>query len=281
MVDHMSDLLLSVFKPIADGFGTDMASALSGGYDSRLMIACLKKFDVVPYIFVYGSKSSPDVKNALILGAGEGIPVDHIDKAELPGVEISEFPDVTYRNFLHYDGLGVNGIFNNGSDLDTRFERVSKGRLQMNGGGGGHFRNVWHLSSKHIRSARFTRHIYDIQDYSFMSSQFERSAYLKNLTCKIETAVGNTSKFLSSSEMEMVLPLFRVKYWQGINNSINARISPSITPLIDPRLLLPSYFLPAQFKNNGRFEGALIRKIDAQWQATHQTMAIPLARTFR
>ena len=52
------------FAAVAKIFGNRVTSALSGGYDSRLILAMLRRHGVAPHLFVYGNAGDQDVRLA-------------------------------------------------------------------------------------------------------------------------------------------------------------------------------------------------------------------------
>ena len=67
---------------------------------------------------------------------------------------------------------------------------------------------------------------------------------------------------ISRREMEKSYPLFRYRYFQSMGHSTNLLLSDSLMPLMETRFLYPSFDLPIEYKYNGRFEAAIIKKID-------------------
>ena len=265
MVDYMTDQLLAIFKVIVQEFDKNITLALTGGYDSRLNLVTLKRINNLPYdLYVYGQDKDGDVLVAKSIADKEHLLLEHINRAHYPNVELNDFPQLVEKNLYYFDGLGNTGIFDNGSDLDTRKNRTKDGKLQLNGGGGEIFRNYWNLNSFGKKALDFSRHKYDIFNYEAFTNLFNKKIYFKQFSEKMVKSVSANSGRLTRKEMEMCYPLFRIKYWQAINNSNNLRFSNTLTPLIDPRLLLPSYDLPMKYKFNGVFEAAMIKKINAK-----------------
>src|SRR5262249_46598041 len=76
-----------------------------------------------------------------------------------------------------------------------------------------------------------------------------------------------TERDLSRMDIERSYPLFRCRFWTARNTSVNCRIGASITPLIEPLVIAAALGTPLALKNNGRFEGELIRRIDPRLAA--------------
>src|SRR5436190_3216848 len=142
-LERSVDLLDRYFAPLTRLFGDRIASALSGGYDSRLILACLRRHGVTPRLYVYGDASDADVRLAQAIADGEGLPIDAIDKEARPRVPPNVFTETARRNFLALDGYGYAGVFNNGAEIEESARRVAGNAIAVNGGGGEIFRNFF------------------------------------------------------------------------------------------------------------------------------------------
>ena len=58
LIEEHSSLLKNQMHAVISSYGTKVSTALSGGYDSRLMLSLLKNENVSPDIYVYGSDDS-------------------------------------------------------------------------------------------------------------------------------------------------------------------------------------------------------------------------------
>ena len=104
-------LLDRYFASIATNFGDRVNCALSGGYDSRLILALLRRHGVRPNLYVYGPAEGQDVKLARSIAEGENLHLDIVDKTQRRVWEPEEFAAVAHRNFLGIDGYSWEGIF--------------------------------------------------------------------------------------------------------------------------------------------------------------------------
>ena len=111
-------LLDRYFGAVARSFGDRVRCALSGGYDSRLILAYLRRHGINPSVYVYGSAREPDVLLAQQIARGEGFALDVIDKDDRPLIPPLQFSEIAHRNFLATDGYGHAGIFHNGAETE-------------------------------------------------------------------------------------------------------------------------------------------------------------------
>ena len=260
-VDACLARLREEFADVAAAFGNDIDTALSGGYDSRLIVALLCESGVSPAVHVYGDVHSADVTVAKSVASAEGIALEHFDKGRFPIITPDAFAAVVEANFRAFDGYPPAGIFDAGADRATRAERASGGRLMLNGGGGEVFRNFFYLREGAFSCRQLVHSFYNRYDPAMTTSRFDEHNYVANLAEKIQTTLGTVTQTLTRLEVERVYPEFRCSYWMGRNNAINNRFGFSLTPFVDPLLHGRTLCVPLAFKNHGRFEARLIEVV--------------------
>jgi asparagine synthase (glutamine-hydrolysing) len=262
MLNLISNTQIGYFKMIKCAWKDKVTSALSGGFDTRLMLAISKKVGLNPKLYVYGSDKSSDVKIAKNVTSQENLTLDHIDRGKYPQMDSFEYLEILKKNYYYLDGLGITGIFDNGSDIDTRVKRSKSSLLHINGGGGEIYRNFWELRDKKYTIRNFLKSKYDFFDYSLCTEKFNKEKYFSNFERKIKIILSIDKNKLTRKQIESLYPFLRLKYWMGMNNSINNQFSFSLTPFVEPEMFYPSFNIPLKFKNSGVFQAALIREMD-------------------
>ena len=261
-LEFNASILQNYFLILKKVFGDNITSALSGGYDSRLMLAIMRNVGIKPKLYVYGKNTSSDVKVASDIAEGESFQLEVINKNSYPKLDINSYYDFIQKQFYMFDGLGNNGIFDNGSDLDTRIKRTKNNLLQLNGGGGEIYRNIWNLPNREFKISDFLKSYYDYADYSICSELFNKKIFFENFKIKVKEILNIDSDVINRKQVEMLYPFLRLKYFMSINSSINNSISFSITPYSEPTISYPTFNIPYKFKNNGLFQSSLIRYFD-------------------
>lgn len=272
--------LRSFYQSIARCYGDNIDTALSGGYDSRLTLALLQEQDVNPHIHVYGRPSDADVTVALAVARGQRIDIKHIDKSGYPEVEPAAFKDVVESNFYAFDGYPTDGVFRSGSDLATRRDRCSSGKLMLNGGGGEVFRNFFYLRDTSYSVQQLLWSFYSQFDPQVCTRSFSETEYHSRLGEKIKAVLGIDRDRLSRAEIELLYATFRCRFWMGRNNSLNNRYGPALTPFIEYAIVKDAVRIPLKFKNYGKFESSMIRTVSPSLAAYesaygHNFMADP------
>ncbi len=261
MLEQVRASLLDYFAAVGAAFDGSLTCALSGGYDTRLMVATLRALGLAPKLYVYGGEQHPDVRVAKAIAAGEGLPLDHIDKSSWPPVPRERWRELVQRDWAVFDGLKATGIFDNGSDYETRRARAAVARLQLNGAGGEIYREIWHLPNRKLSIQDFLHARYDPGDFGFCTDRFRRGEFYAQLEAKVRALLGIERSWISRLELERLFPLLRNRF-AGANTAINNQWGPSVLPFMEPRFVFPSYGIPIRFKEQGRFNAALIRSLD-------------------
>jgi asparagine synthase (glutamine-hydrolysing) len=260
--DVAIDALLGTFRIIQRNFGGRVCAALSGGYDTRLMLALLRATGSAPALYVYGAADSDDVRVARDICHGEGLDLQVYDKSAHPRVDPENFRATLAAQFYFVDGLGPVGAFDGGADLFTRRQRADGGTLQLNGGGGEIFRDFWQLPETPIGVEAFVRARLDLPDPSMFTDALDPNGYIEAVAGKIRSMLGITREPLDFPRAQELYWRMRLRYWMGPNNSSNNVLSPAMTPFAEPSLTMPSSELPHSVKRNGVFQAGLIRRLD-------------------
>lgn len=226
------------------------------------MLALMRKVGISPKLYVYGKDQSRDVKIAQSIAKGEQFDLVHINKHKYCRVPANAFYELITRNYYCFDGLGNTGIFDNGSDIDTRIGRTRTCSIQLNGIGGEIYRNNGKLPNQAISVKSFIRAKYRLGDCSMGAQWLDKEDFYLNLEKKLVAALSIEEERLTRQQIEMHFPFFLYKYWTSINCSINNQFSHALTPFTEARFVYPSFRIPIKNKDYGAFHCLLIERID-------------------
>ncbi len=267
LIEEHATLLQSQMNHVVAAYGDKIATALSGGYDSRLMLSLLLNNEITPNVYVYGSDASPDVTVAKRIAAGEGFKINHINKAKHPKPEPDQYADIVKDTFYALDGYPNEGIFDFGANMMTRRERAKNGTLVLNGGGGEIYRNFFYLPNRSYTVENLLDVFYSRYATSFCTERFSENIYRDTLKRKIIKAIGLTSEKMSRRQLEYAYPAFRLRYWTSKDNSNNNRLGAFLTPFICYETIMATLKMPLNYKTHGRFQGDLINRINPKLAA--------------
>jgi asparagine synthetase B (glutamine-hydrolysing) len=261
LIDEHSKMLQKQIHDVVASYGPKISTALSGGYDSRLMLALLKKENIEPGVYVYGPEKSADVTVAKTIAAGEGFKISHINKATHPVPRPKDYAQTVRDNFYALDGYPNEGIYDFGANMMTRRQRADKGTLIFNGGGGEIYRNFFYLPNCTYSIDNLLDSFYSRYTKDFCTNAFSEKNYRQNLKEKIMTALQINIETLTRTQLEFAYPGFRLRYWTSKDNTNNNRLGSFLTPFINYETIQAALKIPLHYKTHGKFQSALINKI--------------------
>ncbi|MBX3592985.1 asparagine synthase C-terminal domain-containing protein [Sphingomonas sp.] len=248
---------------------TNIRCPLSGGLDSRLILAALREQGAAPHIYVYGPPGDTDVRIARAIGERCGFPVEWINKAAAP-VPPEAFPDIVARNFRQFDGLPTFGnIFDNGGHADAQLARHAGGTLAVSGGCGEIYRNFFYLPNRRFTADAVVRTFFARFVPGDATTVFDPRDFIATMTAKVRDALDPPSARgrLSRTAIEQLYPRVRCRALFGREISLEGRLSPYLMPFLDHQVVAEAMTLPLSLKHAGRFEAALLNAIDPELAA--------------
>ena len=257
-------LLDRYFSAVARSFGDRVRCALSGGYDSRLILAFLRRHGMKPSVYVYGGPQNGDVQFAEDIARGESFDLDVIDKDDRPVIPPMEFIETAHRNFLATDGYGYAGIFHNGAETAELARRVRGGTIAANGGGGEIFRNFFYLLDREYTIDELLWSFYSQFDPATCTAVFDSRSYYGGLERKVKGLLGSDERRLSRPTVEWLYHSFRCRAWDGKVDSIAGRYGFTAMPYLDRSITGHASALPLHWKKHGAYEAELIRRVDSR-----------------
>lgn len=252
--------LRALFRVYAAGGGR-MRTALSGGYDSRLMLALLLDAGLDPQVYVYGRAADDDVRVAKAIAAGEGLALEHVDKsltAPPPSAGHTE------RAWVRFDGWKNDGLFDSGVDAEDRLQRVPQDVSVLNGSAGEVFRNFFYLPERRYRARDVVWSFYSRYDPQAMTTAFDAKAHTAALATDLRAAIGAETADdapLDRAAVEAMYPLHRARYWTARDVGLNQRFGPLLFPYLEPAVFSGTECEPLAWKDYGRLEAKIIERV--------------------
>jgi asparagine synthase (glutamine-hydrolysing) len=262
MVEQSMHQLDHYFAAVAASFGDRVTCALSGGYDSRLILALLRRHGIHPRVYVYGPPGDRDVELARAIAEGESFALEIVDKDKQLAFTPSEFGAVAYENFLASDGYTWSGIFTNGAERIQRASRVSGNAVALNGGGGEIWRNFFYLLDRTYSRREILWSFYSQFDPESCTAAFDQEDYFGRLEAKLEALIGCPQPSLPRPLVEWLYHYFRCRAWDGRINNINNTYGYVALPFLERAVTEHASVIPIAWKNHGAYEAELIRRAD-------------------
>lgn len=247
----------------AQAFNKRLTLALSGGYDTRLLLAACRRQGLSPRIFVYGPTGAIDVRIAGQIAEKEGFGLDRVDKdTSSTAVTQDNYPALVRRNYLDCDGVSYYGIFGSDGEARARAGRHAGGALNLHGAAGEVLRNFFGVTER-ARSVESIARLFFISDPRMCTPPFSDTAYVQRIAAKMRTDLDLRQPLVSRRAVEALYPYFRCRSWFGRDYSINTRFGHSFMPFYTERMVEAALAVPAALKNFGNFEALMIRLSDA------------------
>jgi asparagine synthase (glutamine-hydrolysing) len=263
-VERQREALLGLVRPHVAHFGNRVHCPLSGGLDSRLVLAALRAEGCRPHVYVYGGPRSGDVRIAREIGEAMGFEVEWVDK-EAGSVSPDEFPEIVERNFQQYDGLPNYGeLFENGSNGAAQRARHAGGAMSVSGGCGEIYRNFFFLPDRPISAAAVARAFFARYAKGDATGLFDEAEFLRAIEDKILAALGRPGfrGRLPRAAVEQIYPRVRCRALFGREISLENRFGAYLMPFLEHRIVADAMTLPLGLKNAGAFEARLLAGID-------------------
>jgi hypothetical protein len=257
-------LLDRYFGAIARRFGDRVGCALSGGYDSRLILGFLRRHGLQPRVYVYGRTREQDVLLASQIAQHEGFSLDVIDKDDRPIIPPDQFAETARLNFLAADSYQYAGIFHNGAEIAESARRVCGNTIAFNGGGGEIFRNFFYLLDGQYTIRQLLWSFYSQFDPTTCTPVFDSTDYYGSLERKVIDLLGSDERRLARPTVEWLYHNFRCRAWDGKGDSIAGRYGFTAMPYLERAITEHASALRLSWKNHGAYEAELIRRADSR-----------------
>ncbi|MBI1182358.1 MAG: hypothetical protein GC201_17590 [Alphaproteobacteria bacterium] len=258
---EQAERLRPLFRAYAGLAPLPVRTALSGGYDSRLVLAALLDAGVTPDLFVFGGAGDPDVACARRVAEGEGLALRHLDKGAAPVPDPDAFAAQVRRDLTVFDGLKYDGLFDPGADYDDRMARQAGDAVVLNGSAGEIYRNFFYLPDRPTSLGDLVSAFFSRYDPSAMTRAFDEAAYRDALAADMMGVLGIDRPKVARPLIEALYPLFRGRYWSSRDVSVNQRFGRMLYPFLEPAVIETTNNIPYAAKAFGRLEAAMIARL--------------------
>ncbi len=263
LVEESLRQLRSYVQDLQSVFPQGFNCALSGGYDSRLILGLLLEAGIRPDLFVYGNEADADVQVAQTIAAGEHLNLEHLDRAARSRLAPEAFPEQLRRNFYGCDGYAAGGTLGWDSEYQEVRRRTSGGRVFLNGGGGEVFRNFFYLRNRRFTVRELLWSFYAQFEPRWTTSAFSEAEHFDALAAKVTALLGDHAEAnLDRQMIEWLYPNFRCRSWVAKELQSGNRAGAHLNPFLDHRVSQWAASLPTDLKDMGLLEAELIRRVN-------------------
>ncbi|WP_417458004.1 hypothetical protein [Kordiimonas sp.] len=265
--DDMVELQLSTLRKRFSKFAHlqpgDVTSSVSGGFDSRLMIALFKEFGLRPNLFVYGPDDDEDVAPSKALAKYFELPLNHVDRSTFTQPEHIPTPeDVLY----YFDGWKDDGLSGFEHDITDRKARTANAPYMANGKCGEIYRHYYyqHVGKGGIGLDAFVRGTFGRHIPQMVTPHFDQSAFEEQVTSAFRALTGFSGKRLSQPDLDYLYPKVRICHDAGRDITVNHRFSHALYPFAEAELSGPALALNYRERLYGKLEAHIIAAIDPE-----------------
>lgn len=253
--------LKELFRLYANVFGNRLRTAISGGYDSRLILALLLDAGIQPELFIYGpQQGDPEVAVAQTVAKAAGLPLEIIDKTQHQNLPPDRHKAHIERNCIAFDGWKLAGLFDGGVDMEDRLKR-SQNRVLMNGSAGEIYRNFYYLPNRPLNLQSVIWSFYSRYRPQELTAAFSPQNYADSMLADLRRALGAPSDHspLPRGWTERSYPLFRGRFWTARDLDINLRFGPTLFPFLEAEIVHDTWHIPLACKQYGQLEARMIQ----------------------
>lgn len=244
---HFSELT-SAFNKISLG--------LSGGYDSRLILAALLRQNVIPDLYVNGTPNSIDIQCAKKIVEGTKLNLREVHYYEYYKNIEDNILNFIYNRFYYFDGLGVGGLFDLYSDIEYKQANPNKNTALLNGAGGEIYREAWNILIGKFSLKAYVQARYNKYNFSNILHDYSGNEYLKNIENKIHNYINEKHKRIDRQALEKLHPS-RYKAIHFIMGTMQL-FNPFVMPFYEFHLIEQSVNIPVKYKYYGKLNKDLI-----------------------
>ena len=271
-VDHLYEILnnyLIEIKALAEEFQMDLG--LSGGYDSRLLLALSIDNRLHLKAHTHFEKGMHDTEGDVGI-ARELTRLTNIDLTEVQTRPIMDIPedeveDILTDGLYYFDGRNSHnmGAFSESYTRKYKIRTLEDYRLSLNGLGGEIFRNYYFSNKKRVNTKSWMDfHIYYPNAWFALNSPSLAHSVKKRKLNKISIFLGNSIfKTISFADIRRYYSEIRMPECDGINNNAHNQLVFYLTPFIENSIIQEAYKVAPFIGLTGRFEAGLIKKADS------------------
>lgn len=255
---------------------------LSGGYDSRLVLACLNKFNNNKiHLHSHSTENvhQKDLKIANQMADYVGVSCHTVPTKKLSHCD--HVDEILRKSILYFDGRSSFSIGGCGEVYTAlyRIESTEKTPLTMTGVGGELYRNVFDLGFNNLRFDRFIENKVFSQNSRKAIPETEYKAIRNDIVERTAARLGIDLWEKQSKDIahryycEIMMP-----DGQGVALDAYNQVSCCVAPFLEPTIITKGYEAIRFHHSGGEFEGKLIGCIDPGLAAIPSSYGYPIGK---
>ena len=279
---EQADTLRKYFELLNNAGKDGIDIGLSGGYDSRLVLACLNKY-CKRKIHLHSHATENDHRKDLMIANQMadyiGVPCHTVATKKLCHCDHAD--EVLRKSVLYFDGRSSFSIGGCGEVYTASYRKESTEctPFTMTGVGGELYRNVFDIGFQNIHFDRFMEaKVFSLSFRKAISDDLYRE--LKDdIITRAASRLGIDGKSRQSKAIahryycEIMMP-----DGQGVALDAYNQVSCCVAPFLEPRIIAKGYEAIPHHHSGGEFEGKLINLIDPGLAALPSSYGYPIGK---
>ena len=279
-LDEQYEVLSSYFSGLNAQSNNGIDAGLSGGYDSRLVLACMKRFmKGKMHLHTHSTEKvhQKDLNVALRMAEYVAVPC-HIEKTKK--LEHSANTDeVLRKSILYFDGRSSYSIGGCGEvyTADYRKRSTENTAMTLTGIGGELYRNVFGMTDKKYKFCGFMEEKIFSHSFKKAVSHSIYESVCKDVIERTATRLGiEREKRYSRDTAHRYYCEVMMPDGQGTALDAYNQVSCCIAPFLEPDIIQEGYKSIPFHGSSGDFEGNLIAQIDEGLASIESSYGYPL-----
>ncbi len=279
---EQEDTLRNYFESVRNAAENGVDVGLSGGYDSRLVLACLNKY-IKTGLHLHSHSTEnihkKDLQIAKQMADYIGISCHVTATKRLSHCDTID--DVLRKSVLYFDGRSSFSIGGCGEVYTAAYRSSSTENipLTLTGIGGELYRNVFDIGFKSIRFDHFMKE--KVFSHSFPKAVSEDLFY-KISNDIIERAASRLDVDKHQMQSKAVAHRYYCEIMmpdgQGVALDAYNQVSCCAAPFLEPKIIIKGYETIPFHKSGGEFEGKLIEYVDPGLAAIPSSYGYPIGK---
>ena len=263
---EQADTLRQYFELLSKAGENGIDIGLSGGYDSRLVLACLNNFfqgRIHLHSHATENVHRKDLTIANQMADYVGVPCHTVATKKL--CHCDHVDEVTRKSILYFDGRSSFSIGGCGEVYTALYRKESTERVPftLTGVGGELYRNIFDIGFRNIRFDRFMEEKVFSRSFRNAIPDNQYRKVKEDIICRASIRLGIDLKKRQSKLIahryycEIMMP-----DGQGVALDAYNQVSCCVAPFLEPQIISKGYEAIPFHHSGGEFEGKLIDVID-------------------
>jgi len=284
-VEHQVSVLRRYFErigPLAQRYAPELG--LSSGYDSRLVL-CLGKLLPVPLAaHTHWTLGVHEREKAIVelLSGVYGNPLRVVPSRRLEQHVEEDLAAILDDNVYYFDGRCGHdmGAYSETYTRKYRIEVLGDNRLSLSGLGGEIYRNYCFSSRKRVRFRDWMKHHvgFQVADRIISSRDVKEETWRHVLRKTSEILDADLSGTVDRFTTRRYFAEVRTPQSNGVNHGAHNQLTFYLTPFAEPSVVREAYRATPWIGLSGRFEAAMIARLDKRVADMPSHYGFPLTR---